>query len=214
MAEEGKPGQEPQTDPQDAGGGQEQDNQDTFPREYVVGLRQEAANYRVKAKELESKLSQFADYDQLKEAASKWQELEDKNKTDMEKLTEQLEQLRGERDRALQDMQDQRLRSAFISEASKLGFANPADAYALADKSGVEITKDGQVKGVDKAVKALEGRLPLAKPKAPSVDGGAGGAANAGKSIFTEMELREQAARLGVDAKLYAERGFGVKLSD
>jgi myosin heavy subunit len=211
MAEEQASGGDPQASDPKSGDGQEL--QDTFDRPYVEKLRNEAAKYRTQLRDLESKVEQFGDYDQLKEAASKWQELEDKNKSEMEKLQEKLGKLESERDQALQRAQETMIRSAFDREATKLGFAHPEDVYALADKSQVEISDEGQVKGVEKAVKALEGRLPMSKPKAPSVDGGAGGNAQGSKSGFTEADIREMAAIYNVDPKLMGEQ-YGIKIED
>jgi hypothetical protein len=105
---------------------------------------------------------------------------------------------------------DTLIRAAFIEAASKAGFANPSDAYSLADRSGVGIKDDGEIDGVDKAIKALEGRLPLAQKPAPKTDGGVG-SGSTGKSMFTEAEIREQATMLNVDPTLLGET-YGMKI--
>ena len=150
------------------------------------------------------------DYASLKEAAEQWQALQDKQKTDLEKLQEKLATAEQVAQTAQQRVNDTLIRAAFIEAASKAGFANPSDAYSLADKAGVKISETGEVEGVDKAVKALEGRLPLAQKPAPSTDGGVG-SASGGKNIFTEAEIREQAAVLNVSPVLLGEQ-YGMKI--
>ena len=58
------------------------------------------------------------------------------------------------------------VRTAIITEATKLGFASPEDAMALIDLSAVETT-DGKVTGFEKSLKALaeSGRLAMADQK-------------------------------------------------
>lgn len=203
------PGEEPRTGGQEGSGGQEPNDDKTFDAEYVRELRQENAKWRTQLRDVQAQLDQFGDYDDLKQQAAKWQEFEDKQKSDMEKLQDQLSQLQTERDVAQQRAQDAIIKSAFVSEASKAGFANPEDTYRLADLGKITINEDGIVEGVADAVKALDGRLPMAKTKAPNLDGGAGGKGK--QTSKTEAELREEAVRLGVDPKFYAEK-FGVKL--
>lgn len=217
MAEQ-EPGADPQTTGQAPEGGQESEDQ-TFDLDYVKKLRGESAKYRTQRNDLQTKLDGFSDlggfesFDALKSAASSWQQQEEQNKTEMEKMNDQISRLQAERDMAVQQAQDRLIQSAFVSEASKLGYANPADAYRLADLSDVTVDDDGTVKGVDKAVKALEGRLPLAKPKAPSLDGGAGGAVGGGQPNVTEADVRRMAAELNVSPKFLGDY-YGLKIKE
>ena len=61
---------------------------------------------------------------------------------------------------------EQKIRTAIITEATALGFANPEHAFALVDKSEVEIT-DGSVSGFEKSLQALaeSGSLTMADQK-------------------------------------------------
>ena len=187
--------------------------QQTFDLEYVKELRAEAAKYRTQRNAVNEKLTAFGDYDDLKAAADKWQAQEDKNKTELEKLQGQIATLESDRDQALQQVQSTLIESAFIAEASKAGYANPGDVYHLADTSKVTINDEGQVEGVEDAVKGIGDRLPKAKPTAPSVDGGAGGAAKGQKTLFTEAEIREQAAMMNVNP-VHLGAQYGVKLEE
>jgi hypothetical protein len=112
----------------------------------------ESAGRRRKLKELED-----AEEARQVEAMSEAEKLQ-KAATD---ATAEVEQLR-------QDYQLLQMRSAVLTAAAEMGFANAEDAFALMDMSTVEIT-DGKVKGYQAALKKLaeSGRLPMK-------DGGAG----------------------------------------
>ncbi len=64
------------------------------------------------------------------------------------------------------ELKAERIRTAVITEATKLGFASPEDAMALIDLSEVGTT-DGKVTGFEKSLKALaeSGRLAMADQK-------------------------------------------------
>jgi hypothetical protein len=207
MADE-EGGAEPQTPDPKPGDGQAPE---TFDRAYVEELRAESAKYRTERNEARGQLNGFADYEDLKEAAEKWQAQEEEQKGEAEKMQEQITKLQQERDNATERARLALIRSSFVAEASKAGYKNPEDVYHLADMSGVVIGDDGQVSGVDKAVEAVGDRLPKAKPAAPSVDGGAGGAAMGTKAPFTEAEIRQQAAAMNLDPVLLAEQ-YGVNM--
>ena len=93
-------------------------------------------------------------------------ELADKSLSEMEKLQAEVATNKADHT-ALQDqLRVERVHTAVISEATKLGFANPEDAYSLIDTSKVEIT-DGKVSGFGESLKALakSGRLVMGEEK-------------------------------------------------
>jgi len=154
-----------------------------------------------------------------REAAERRKKLEAYEKAESERQQAEMTEL--DRMRAEKDAADKRaeaaearatqtlIRSAFIAEAAKQGATHPADVYALADTSGVEVGEDGTVAGVTEAVKALvdAGRIPLAgKAPAPKLDGGAGGVERPGANDtkLTPMEL-DLAKKLGISAEKYAQ---------
>jgi hypothetical protein len=190
MADE-EGGAEPQTPDPKPGDGQAPE---TFDRAYVEELRAESAKYRTERNEARGQLNGFADYEDLKEAAEKWQAQEEEQKGEAEKMQEQITKLQQERDNATERARLALIRSSFVAEASKAGYKNPEDVYHLADMSGVVIGDDGQVSGVDKAVEAV-----------------AGGAAMGTKAPFTEAEIRQQAAAMNLDPVLLAEQ-YGVNM--
>lgn len=206
------PGVEPQAAGQAPAGGQEPEPE-SFSAEYVKELRNEAAKWRTSLRALESKVEGYGDVEQLRADAAEWQKVRDAQKSELEKLQERAQTLEQERDRAVKLANDRLLRAAIVSEASKIGFANPEDAFRLIDPSSLAIQDDGTVKGAAEAVKALEGRLPLARTPAPSLDGGAGGGQKGGKNpVYTEAEIREMAAVYNLSPQALAET-LGVKLS-
>lgn len=134
------------TNPQDAentttqgeGGENTTTTQDTFPRDYVEKLRQEAAANRVKAKQLEERLKALEE-EKLKEQ-NKYKELYEQKQKELQEILEQ------------QKMQA--FNNALIEAARKAGFRNPDD-IRLADLSQVELV-DGKLVGVEKVIDSLK----------------------------------------------------------
>jgi len=161
------------------------------------------------AERLTRERGKFADYDTLKGRAAKWQEHEDAQKSEMEKLADSIKAAQAERDDAISRANDLLIRSAFIAAGAASNLVNPADAYALADLSNVTIGDDGKVTGVEDAVKVLVegGRLPVkGRTTAPSTNGGAGAPQRPGQGEppLSAEEL-EVARRMGIKPEEYAK---------
>ncbi len=140
----------------------------------------------------------YADYDALKEAATEWQKLQDEKKSELEKLQEKLKAEQAKTTAMEKGVTEFKIRSAFVTAASKLDATHPEDAYALADMSEVKITDEG-VTGVDEQVKALveSGRLPKKSSSTiPDINAGAGGKQT--ELTRTDEEKREFDAIYGV----------------
>ena len=152
----------------------------------------------------------YSGFDELKKKAEQWAAHEEAQKTELQKAQEAAQTALSEKDQALKVANDRMIRAEFISEASRLNVAHPEDAYALADRAGVQISDDGKVIGVNEAVKALVegGRLPLTgKPKAPGMDGGAGGGdRDSDKKVELTEEERKTAAKMGLKPEAYAKQ--------
>lgn len=107
------------------------------------------------------------------ESAGRRKEIEafEKEKTDREKanLTEaekfqaEIKMIKADHETLQKQLKAERVRTALLSKATALNFANPEDAIALTDMSAVEITDDGKVTGFEKSMDALakDGRLPM-----------------------------------------------------
>jgi hypothetical protein len=172
----------------------------TFTQEDVDGIVKDRLN---------REHEKYKDYDDLKTKAQKFTEAEEAQKSELQKATEAKQAAEAQRDAALQKANERMIRAEFISAASGLDVAHPEDAYALADKADVSITEDGKVVGAAEAVKALVdgGRLPLkTKPKAPGLNGGAGGGRDEDRPVELSVEEKQIAARLGVKPEDYAKQ--------
>ena len=110
------------------------------------------------------------------ESAGRRKELEkiaeekaEKDKSDLsetEKLQAEIKAGKDAHEALTSELKAERIRTAVITEATKLGFATPEDAMSLIDLSSVETT-DGKVTGFEKSLKALaeSGRLTMADQK-------------------------------------------------
>jgi len=162
------------------------------------------------AERLARQKAQFKDYDELKEGANKWQKFLDDQKSELQKLNEQIADAQRERDEALQQAQDRLIRAAFVAEAAKAGVAHPEDVYALADLSNVTLDEGENVIGVAEAVAAVveAGRVPLAQgPRAPDLQGGTGsGQRPAEKKLALTQDEAAIADKLRISHEAYAAR--------
>lgn len=92
--------------------------------------------------------------------------------TEADRLKAELEQANAHAQAVAEEMVTLRIRQAMFTQAAKMGFHNPDDAYLMADLSGVELGDDGEVAGVETALKDLVKARPyLAKSEnAPDID--------------------------------------------
>lgn len=121
---------------------------------------------RILADRLKRQKEQFADYDQLKTAREELDQIKAGQLSEQEKLQKKLETLEKkaaeaeakalEKERMAQEIL---IRSAILSEAAKLGFADPEDAYLLLGTKPA-LGEDGQPVGVAEAVAALAEKRP------------------------------------------------------
>lgn len=104
---------------------------------------------------LQRERKKYGDYDTLRERAAKLQTIEDAQKSEQQKLQEQLAALQKQTELATGQRRDALVRSAIVAAAAKAGVADPVDAYSLLDKSKIEIKDDDTVNGVAEAIAAL-----------------------------------------------------------
>lgn len=125
--------------------------------------------------------SKYGDLDELKTKASEYDKLRDSQKTELEKLTERITTLEREKADLEKQGKQERIRSATVRTAAKLGFADPEDAYALLNG---DVADDGS------NVEELLGQLLKAKPYLSSgrVSGSADGGQH-GKSADTPPDF-------------------------
>lgn len=89
----------------------------------------------------------------LQEAQAKLKQIEDAGKSDLEKATSELEEVRKAQEGLQNENQDLRLQLAFVTD-NTYKWKNPKAALKLADLSDVEI-KDGKVSGLNTALEKL-----------------------------------------------------------
>lgn len=129
-------------------------------------------------KEREANEAAKKDQARLAELEAKEKERADANKSETEKLTTRAataeaerDAAKAERDQANEKLKAERIKTAIIAEASKLGFADPDDAYPLADRSAIQIDDKDTVTGAAEAVKKLAEAKPHLLGKAGQGDG-------------------------------------------
>lgn len=116
----------------------------------------------------------YADYDALKEAAERWRQHEEAQKTAEQRQAEELAKLQAELETTKRQAAETLLKARVIAAAGQMRAKVPEDAWRLVDPTALSEADDG---AVAEAVKALieAGRLPtLDKPTAPPLDGGVG----------------------------------------
>jgi hypothetical protein len=107
----------------------------------------------------------------LAELEAKEKERADAEKSEMDKLTEAKATAEAERESARKELKAERIKNAIIAEASKLSFADPADAYTLIDLAVIEIDDQGKISGAAEAIKKLAEAKPYLLGKAKQGDG-------------------------------------------
>ena len=162
------------------------------------------------ADRLKRERDKFSDYEDLKNKAKKLDDIEEANKTELERAQETARKAEEDKNAALQRANEQLVRAKFESAASRMGVKHPEDAFALADRSGVDISDDGKIEGVETAVKALveAGRLPLISGSAPNLNNGAGdhdGDNNKNNDVEATEEQIAVAAKMNVPIEKYME---------
>lgn len=163
-------GQQGEPQQQSGGGGDTPVSREEFDR---VMERMKAADRRASA------------------AEQKVQEYEDANKSELERITAERDRATQDRDQLQQQLRDERIHNAFLSQ-TRQRWHNPDKALKLADLSGVEISDDGEVKGIKAAADALAKSDPyLVKPDDdgnPS-GGNVGGGRRQGQPGYSEDYL-------------------------
>lgn len=153
----------------DSGASTDQQQQKPF----AVFDSEEAFNARMDREarrrlEAAAKAAGFDSVDEFVEAAKKAREAEEATKSELQKLTEKLTKAE-QKAAAIQAQAEKALVDAeIIRHATALGFADPSDAVALLDRSGVKVDLEaGKVEGVKEAVEALLKAKPHLKAQAP-----------------------------------------------
>lgn len=122
-------------------------------------------------RKLERKLKeQYGDYDQLKKAAEELQKIKDAQKTEQERLQEQLAKTQARLAELEQQATERAIQMAVMQAAQKAGMIRPELAYRLVDLTALTVTEDGTVEGAEEAIEEVLEMMPeLRKKKVPTV---------------------------------------------
>jgi hypothetical protein len=173
----------------DANGATSTDNKTTGERtftqrelEYELGMR------------LGRERAKFADYDDLKAKALKWDEGESARLSDIERATKTAEEATQRATAAEQALREERLRNAITGEARTAGAIDPDAVLALVDR-GALINAKGEIEGVTEAVATLLESKPYlrgtARPAGNIGQRGSTEATSTSGGQFTRSQLRD-----------------------
>lgn len=104
--------------------------------------------------------TKFSDYDELKAKAEKLDEIETASKSDLEKAQMERDEAKAERDKLLQTSTADKVKAAAIAELAKQGVKNAEAAFRALDTTGLTVSDDGTVSGVEDAVTSLLAEVP------------------------------------------------------
>lgn len=110
---------------------------------------------RIVQERLARQKEKYADYADLKAKAAKFDEVEQQQKTELERAQERAAALERDLADATAARQDSLLRAAVISEAAKRNVHDPDAALALVDRSLLEFGEDGTPSNIADAMDSL-----------------------------------------------------------
>lgn len=96
-----------------------------------------------------------ADYEDLKAAAERLKEIEAANKTELEKAQERAAELEAQAARVKETADKRLIEAAVLAEGARQNAVKPEHLHKLIDTGEVTVGDDGQVTGVEDAVKAF-----------------------------------------------------------
>lgn len=123
-----------------------------------------------------------------KELGARLKAIEDKDLPEAERVVKERDTLKSDNERLTGELRQERLTTAVVMAASRLGFADPADAVRLVD---VEFDDDDKPKDVDAKLAALLKAKPYLASAAArtsgSADPGNAGGASTGNDFNSEI---------------------------
>jgi hypothetical protein len=149
-------------------GGQQSDGSSKDDKPFATFPNKEAFDARIARStktELESMAKElgFDGVDAMKSAAAKAKEIEDANKTELEKEREARQKAESTSQAALDKANTRLINAELKVFASQAGYADPSDAVALVNRSDLKVDDDGNVTGAKEAVEALIAAKPHLK---------------------------------------------------
>jgi hypothetical protein len=180
------------------------DNDDQQPK--VKTFTEDEVNEIVK-KRLERAYKKYADYDDLKAQLEQLRQAEEERKraemseierykADLEKALNERQTFEQELEKLRESVKQERIKNAFITAATSANIAYIDDAFRLADLSAVTIDEDGNVVGIEDAIKTLVEHKPflLAQAKKEPKPIGESTNAKSDKSDKSAEQILKEAA--------------------
>ena len=103
---------------------------------------------RVLGERLGRERSKYADYDELKGKAAKFDELDAASKSDLERATTAQANAEREANQLKLALQEEKLTNAVMAAAGSKNIVDPAAAVALVDRSKIDYDDDGKPKNI------------------------------------------------------------------
>jgi hypothetical protein len=180
------------------------DNDDQQPK--VKTFTQDEVNELI-MKRLERERKKYADYDDLKAQLEELRKVDEERKraemseierykADLEKALNERQTFEQELEKLRESVKQERIKNAFITAATSANIAYIDDAFRLADLSAVTIDDDGNVVGIEDAIKTLVEHKPflLAQAKKEPKPIGESTNAKSDKSDKSAEQLLKEAA--------------------
>jgi len=143
----------------------------------------------------------------LERERKKWQE--EAEERERKAKMDETERLKSEKEEAekkaeqLEEAANKRLIAAEAKlKASELGITDPNAAVKLADFADVEVSEDGNVTGVEDALKLAVEQYPILKQAAQNTTPGAGRGSNPGRSTSTKNPWAKETWNLTEQGRL------------
>jgi hypothetical protein len=179
-------------------------NDDQQPK--VKTFTQDEVNELI-MKRLERERKKYADYDDLKAQLEELRKVDEERKraemseierykSDLEKALNERQTFEQELEKLRESVRQERIKNAFITAATSANIAYIDDAFRLADLSAVTIDEDGNVVGIEDAIKTLVEHKPflLAQAKKEPKPIGESTNAKSDKSDKSAEQILKEAA--------------------
>lgn len=178
---DGGEGQDPPT-PAPEPTPEESSTNQSFSKEYVEGLRQEAAKWRTELRATQEKLSDY----------------EKAQMSDLEKAQSTAQEAQARADQLAADLHRERFDRAVVTAATRARLADPEDAIRLIDPESVTIDDDGNPnrQSLDAALSRLTKDKPYLLSSATATGSADGGARGTGSSPSNDDRLKRIAAQI------------------
>ncbi len=176
--EEGEGAEEPVSEPPTP----EPQAETGFSKEYVEGLRAEAAKWRTELRASQEKLSEY----------------EKAQMSDLEKATTTAQEAQARADELAAQLHRERFDRAVVSAATRANLADPEDAIRLIDESSVTVNDDGSPnrQSLDAAITRLTKDKPYLLSNATTTGTAEGGARGTGGSPSEDERLKQIASQI------------------